>query len=41
MNLEEKLEDFELSLKETEKADANIKKYRNNVNDFIKYVEDK
>ena len=41
MNLEEKLEDFELSLKETEKADATIKKYRTNVNAFIKYVEDK
>ena len=41
MNLVEKLEDFELSLKETEKADATIKKYRTNVNAFIKYVEDK
>lgn len=41
MDLKEKLEDFELALREAEKAESTIKKYKTNINTFIKYVEDK
>lgn len=41
MNLEEKLEEFELFLKEDEKAEATITKYKTNIRAFIKFSKDK
>lgn len=41
MNLEEKLEEFELFLKEDEKAEATIKKYKTNIRAFIEFSKDK
>ena len=41
MNLEEKLEEFELSLKEDEKAEATITKYKTNIRAFIEFSKDK
>ena len=41
MNLEEKLEEFELDLKEDEKANSTIKKYKTNIRAFIEYSKDK
>lgn len=41
MNLEEKLEEFELFLKEDEKAEATITKYKTNIRSFIEFSKDK
>ena len=41
MNLEEKLEEFELFLKEDEKAEKTIKKYKTNIRAFIEFSKDK
>ena len=41
MNLEEKLEEFELFLKEDEKAETTIKKYKTNIRAFIEFSKDK
>lgn len=41
MNLEKKLEEFELALKEEEKAESTIKKYKTNIRAFIEYSKDK
>lgn len=41
MNLEDKLEEFELFLKEDEKAEATIKKYKTNIRAFIEFSKDK
>ena len=41
MNLEEKLEEFELFLKEDEKAEATITKYKTNIRAFIEFSKDK
>lgn len=41
MNLETKLEEFIISLKEDEKADKTIKKYKTNIRAFIEFSKDK
>ena len=41
MNLETKLEEFELFLKEDEKAEKTIKKYKTNIRAFIEFSKDK
>ncbi len=41
MDLKEKLEEFILSLKEDEKADLTIKKYKTNIRAFIEFSKDK
>lgn len=41
MNLEKKLDEFILSLKEDEKAEATITKYKTNIRAFIEYSKDK
>ena len=41
MNLEAKLEEFELFLKEDEKAEKTIEKYKTNIRAFIKFSKDK
>ena len=41
MNLEEKLEEFELFLKEDEKAEKTIEKYKTNIKAFIEFSKDK
>ena len=41
MNLEAKLKEFELSLKEEEKADKTITKYKTNIRAFIEFSKDK